>query len=309
MDYVTRQFINLTKKFRKELRKALQDQTDAIRDATKASRENKQEPLPMPLPIRAELQLPEAKENERTKREKRTLGIQIWLAVVTTLAFIAAAIYAGVAASQSSTFNQQLTAMNKTYGEIQKQTTMMRQQLVGTQAAVIEVSPPVWNPTTQSLSITLVNVNQGAVAGTVTSFRANLQRKTWPAEKPIGEPLPIELMSPITLVKGGQFAVEKSPPWPLPPKLKDQRSWPGKEIVILEGSYTYRNGFDDSLSGTFCYLWLPPWDLTMPTPTQGGWSGGQWSGGKRGCPPVQEKINEFVGYEKHIVEVTTPHHP
>jgi hypothetical protein len=100
MDYVTRQFINLTKKFRKELSKALQQETDAIRDATKAARESKHDPIPIPLPVIAELQLPKAKETERTKRENRAQGVQIWLAAVTTLTFLAAAIYAGIAARQ-----------------------------------------------------------------------------------------------------------------------------------------------------------------------------------------------------------------
>jgi hypothetical protein len=100
MDYVTRQFILLAKKLRKELRQALQKQTDAIRQSTKAAHENKQDPLPMPLPVIAELKIPEAKETQRTQRENRAHWVQVWLAAVTTCTFVAAAIYAGIAGGQ-----------------------------------------------------------------------------------------------------------------------------------------------------------------------------------------------------------------
>jgi type II secretory pathway pseudopilin PulG len=100
MDYVTRQFINLTKKFRKELRQVLQNQTNAIGQATKAARENKQQPLPVPLPVLAELKIPETDKTEQRTQYNRSHTLQIWLTVGTWLAFIAAAIYAGIAARQ-----------------------------------------------------------------------------------------------------------------------------------------------------------------------------------------------------------------
>lgn len=100
MDYVTRQFIKLVKHFRKDLRYTLEKNTNAIRDAVKATRENKQGPLPIPLPIRAELQVPEADKTDQRTQYKRSHTLQIWLTVGTWLAFIAAAIYAGIAHSQ-----------------------------------------------------------------------------------------------------------------------------------------------------------------------------------------------------------------
>ncbi len=100
MDYVTRQFINLTKKFRKELRQTLQKQTDAIGQAAKAARESKQEPLPVPLPVLAELRTPEADKTENRTQYKESRRLQILLTLGTWLAFLAAAIYAGIAARQ-----------------------------------------------------------------------------------------------------------------------------------------------------------------------------------------------------------------
>src|SRR5262249_16817847 len=183
----------------------------------------------------------------------------------------------------------------------QESTDLLRKQLVGSQGAIIEASQPVWNSTTQTLSITLVNSNQNGVAGKAIGFNARLQRKKWPGETPIGEQFSIVLLNEIVLQKQGQFPIEKGLPWPLPPQTNDMRHWPGGEIVTLEGDYTYTNGFDDThFTKKFCYLWLAP--FTFPAP--GNWSQGQWSGGYQGCPSVAEKITEFKGWEKHYREVT-----
>jgi hypothetical protein len=120
MDYITRQFINLTKKFRKELRQALQKQTDSISQATKAARENKQEPLPVPLPVLAELQIPEADKTEQRTQYDQSHTLQILLTVGTWLAFLAAAVYAGIAARQLKVMRGQLGEIIKQYPEIQK---------------------------------------------------------------------------------------------------------------------------------------------------------------------------------------------
>lgn len=218
-------------------------------------------------------------EDARTKlkRERR----EVWLFRVHVGTLIALIIYSGI------TFGILCVTSN--------QTNLLRQQLVGTQGAVVEISP-VWDATKQMLSTILVNSNQNGVSGVVSNFRARLQRKTWPKEQPTGEPFIIELPTPeITILKGGQFPIDKGLPWPLPPQMEDQSLWPGNEVVTLEGSFTYNDGFGDLYPYKFCYLWTAPWNLTSPK--AGGRSGGQWSGGKQGCPTVQEKVNEFLGYK------------
>ena len=117
MDIVTRQFINLTKKLRKELRHALQQQTDAIRQSTKAARDNKQQPLPMPLPVVAELQLPETEKTQRRTEYRESRTLQIWLTVGTWLAFLAASIYAGITYYQLKTANEALNDNRKSGAE------------------------------------------------------------------------------------------------------------------------------------------------------------------------------------------------
>jgi hypothetical protein len=102
MDYVTRQFIVLAKKLHKELRKALfdlryalQQQTEAIREAQK--RENKQqEPEQPPIVVQAELHVPENIERDRKTHEDRQHRLQVWIVIGTWAAFVVAAIYAYV---------------------------------------------------------------------------------------------------------------------------------------------------------------------------------------------------------------------
>jgi len=102
MDYVTRQFIHLTKKFRSDLRKALTDlqralqqQSSAIRDATEASKQAKDRPLQVQLA--AELRTPEDVERQRQTQTQIQNRLQSWLVIAAWLTFTAAAIYGGVA--------------------------------------------------------------------------------------------------------------------------------------------------------------------------------------------------------------------
>src|ERR1700722_10155329 len=113
--YVTRQLGKAIDKLREELNEALHEQIDAIRDSTKATRESKQDPLPSPLTVRAETHTAPAEQTEQRTQYGHSQTIQILLTIGTWLAFLAAAIYAGIAARQWKT-------MEKTYGEIQKQT-------------------------------------------------------------------------------------------------------------------------------------------------------------------------------------------
>lgn len=106
MDYVTRQFINLTKKFRKESRKvlaellrAIQQQTEAIRKTNKRQ-DTQHEPEQPPITVRAELYVPENVEKDRRTHEDRQHGLQIWVVIGTWAAFLAASAYAYVAVRQ-----------------------------------------------------------------------------------------------------------------------------------------------------------------------------------------------------------------
>jgi hypothetical protein len=176
MDYVTRQFITLTKKFRREIRTLLEKQTQAINDATKASRESKKDLIPVPVPVVATLNLPEAQKTERTKRENRAHAVQIWLAFATTLAFIAAAVYAWETNSILREAQKQTTAAQLTAKAAQDQADLLGKQLEGTQAAKMVFSQPpqiqIGSPGFGELLIYLRN--KGVVNAPTVSFSFTL---------------------------------------------------------------------------------------------------------------------------------------
>src|SRR5947209_6222845 len=110
MDYVTRQFINLTRKFRKELRDGLStlhgdsnNLANAVRDQAKANREHNEtskELYQSPLKVDVETWQDENYKRKKESHRKFGVGIQFTLTLGTLGAFIAAAIYAGIACSQ-----------------------------------------------------------------------------------------------------------------------------------------------------------------------------------------------------------------
>lgn len=82
-----------------------------------------------------------AAENHRKKAQQQ----QVILTWMTGGAFVAAAIYAGIAALQLRTSNRQLVSMDKTYCQLSRQTALLSSQLKGTEAAVVEVSVGIGN--------------------------------------------------------------------------------------------------------------------------------------------------------------------
>jgi hypothetical protein len=183
MDIITQRFIAIGNKFLAELRlllNGIQQLVGAVHDAEEARHHGPQQQPPV---LRAELQIPETIERETAKRDKRHYRVQIWLAFATTLAFIAAAIYAGIAAAQWNT-------MKKTYGEIKtqteqvtQQTTLLRRQLVGTQAAVIRLSNDegrsvvrLWPDIGPQGQLSLLLVNDGHVLAREVTGEISLNR-------------------------------------------------------------------------------------------------------------------------------------
>ena len=96
--YVARQLGKAIDKLREEIRESSRQQIGAIRESTEAICENKQSPLSTPLPV--QIEVPQVDKDEQLSQFSRSLRVQKWLCVGTWLAFIAAGIYAGIAARQ-----------------------------------------------------------------------------------------------------------------------------------------------------------------------------------------------------------------
>jgi hypothetical protein len=100
MDYVTRQFINLAKKLRDDLRKGLSVLHHDLEHGIKVidnqlKRDDKADQVQAPSPIlRAELQIPEAIKTQSKAESDRNHRLQKWMTVGTWFAFLATATYA-----------------------------------------------------------------------------------------------------------------------------------------------------------------------------------------------------------------------
>lgn len=75
----------------------IQEQIGTIRNQQEAANQQHQQEPPV---LRAELQIPERIEKERKAQNDRQHCLQVWLTIGTWLAFIAASVYAGIAAFQ-----------------------------------------------------------------------------------------------------------------------------------------------------------------------------------------------------------------
>jgi hypothetical protein len=113
MDYVTRRFVGLSKQFvrlTKKLQKGLtsfhrdlEKYRESIDKQVKRQTENQQTQnrlLEPPFRVNAETRETEASQTQNRSRHNRNLGVQILLTVGTWGAFIAAAVYAGIASRQ-----------------------------------------------------------------------------------------------------------------------------------------------------------------------------------------------------------------
>jgi hypothetical protein len=134
MDYVTRQFINLTKKFRKELPKlvkAIQDNLAQNTESIRASdKRREQEQSVQPLWLDPVLAKHDESERNRTTSDDRQYRVQNWIRWAAWSTFLAASVYAGITAYYASITRHQLK-------EMQTQTRIQRNAAINQERAWI----------------------------------------------------------------------------------------------------------------------------------------------------------------------------
>lgn len=183
-------------------------------------------------------------------------------------------------------------AAHDTLCQIQQQTKLMHQQLVGTLAAVVVIGDnPIWDEVTHQLTIQVSNT--GVVNGTLIRFDAIIQHKSLPHEIPIGVPVKVHRENE-QLQKNVSLSIKQSIPWILDDTTNDASLWPGKDITTIDGSFTYDNGFGESITQKFCFLWMIP-------VMHGGQGSGGWGPrmGHAPCATVQEMNDQFLWVERY----------
>jgi hypothetical protein len=99
---------------------AIQQEIRFVRDQQESQNTQEQTPSPAPV-ISAELQFPERIERNNQSNSDREYRIQKWLAFGTWLAFVAAAIYAGISKYQLGELKRQADSASAQIGIMQKQ--------------------------------------------------------------------------------------------------------------------------------------------------------------------------------------------
>ena len=189
-------------------------------------------------------------------------------------------------------------ATQDTFGEIKKQTTMMRQQLVGTQAAVLDYSTPTWRGPAEgdegSVSETLIN--HGLVSAKDASLEITITHERLSDFQPLEPPVKLHKGPEIVRV-ADRLVLEWHMPWKMkviPGLLQDwPKDWPGTEVTEINAVYTYNDGFDDPVKKQFCFRWLPAFNYAMPNGSQG-------IGGMPTCEDTRSFIQWCLAKRKEI---------
>jgi hypothetical protein len=186
-------------------------------------------------------------EANQNRRHRQNLWVQWTLAGVTFLAFTAAAIYAGFAYFTLREAQKQTTAAQKTMCEIQKQTTLMRQETIGNQGAVLTflpvISVPAIAPDIKALP--------GRVPAKNVHVEMTVQRITLPEQSPIGKSIRCEFQDPQLSSGGGRVCY-------MPDFTSDSMNeiMHTRQSVTIKGTFSYGNGFDETSHQDFCLTYL-----------------------------------------------------
>jgi hypothetical protein len=167
--------------------------------------------------------------------------------------------------------------MDNTYKQVKEQTGVLRQQLVGTQGAVLDFGFS-YLDSTGELRITAFNA-VGRVNATHGHLRVNASQRRIANDSIIGTPFHFDADLPPII--GGR-GWSPSPPWIVPWRLTEHErtqgstwdpQWPGKRTFVFQGELTYDDGFRNEVSQSFCKKWVPGYAISYKQQTSGGGGG------------------------------------
>jgi hypothetical protein len=185
-----------------------------------------------------------------------------------------------------------------TLAEVQGQTALMRQQLVGTQAASIAITEVVIDPTLDTLNVSLQN--DGVVDARHVNLTYHIQKESLPGEVFIGKPTDVNVQD--FILKGKGSFRRTTPFYWKQPIFANKVGWPGKETWVVSGHFTYENGFGEKMPAQrFCFFYLPRYNINGKYHIWG--AGGGFVGEGENCD-IQNAIRQY--YERLRLSNTPP---
>jgi hypothetical protein len=195
------------------------------------------------------------KETPTDRTARVTANATVWIAVFT---FVSVAVSVGtflILRSQLRELHDGGVDTHTLAQQAVNQTTLLRQQVVGTQAAALRFSTGF---SAEGFEIGVVNIHDVAAIGTHITIRMTLA--SLPKGLPLSRPVINEVTVPF-IVKDKPFGRQ----WPVPWPQQEFRGndWPGKRAVRVDGEYSYEDGFGNKVSESFCTVYLPRFRIVM----------------------------------------------
>lgn len=187
---------------------------------------------------------------------------------------------------------------------------LARQQLVGTLGAVLEATSGGnnaicgLNGAGKEGELVCTFSNIGHVTATVKHLELSVSDGVLPQGRAAaGRPI-ISLSQDnfeVTPEKPFSLKWHLTVPEPLGPSASWPNGWPGEKTYVINGRFSYDNGFGDVTSRQFCNVWLPPFAVIgQRTPTgKQDWSS---PGMLINCTDLGPRVTQAVEEEKKAVQ-------
>ncbi len=220
------------------------------------------------------------------------MNAALWTAIATVVIAYANIKYTQYAGKQWVEMHNAAVVASNTLEEMKRQTFLSRQQLVGTEAAVLDLSVP-YDDGSGVLTVQLSNNGHATAAKihlSVDASQQKLQDGTL-----IGDPFHFEPpVQPIPSGKG--LGHTWTLPWHLTERERQQGGhwppdWPGKRTFVFRAEVTYQNGFGDEIRQEVCRQWLPGFSIDYRGQHFGG-------GGLYDCADIKAFIKSTLEQEK-----------
>jgi len=191
---------------------------------------------------------------QRTKNEAWTKPIET-LGVIVVFAYT---VFAGYQSCQ----------LKRSTDAARKQTTLMRQQLIGSQAAILTLGLDFKG----NGELTANFNNSGHVTAADVHIRIEGAKQKIASSERIGDPITLEYSKPFIKAQDGDSKTWLTPwrPHELTDKPEWPKGWPGQETFSFSGVLTYQNGFGDEIGEPFCWKWIPKMTITTKRQSSGG---------------------------------------